>query len=320
MTISTEDWFLFYLIITTLPALGEGSKGDQSFVFYNCNRTCFRENCHNDLKIMEPSSLHLIKWNCKDECHYQCMWTTVEAFQKDGTPIPQFFGKWPFIRLFGIQEPASTFFSILNGLSHLMIFRYRSLVRSTTPLYYVWHGMALLAGNAWFWSTIFHSKDTVFTEMMDYFCAFSIILYNVFILCCRIFGTDIWWKPLCLGLLLLCLFVQHTFYMALVKFDYGYNMQVNVVIGLINLLGWLAWCLCNRKKTYIWKCVVSILSINLLLMLEVLDFPPLWWIFDAHSLWHAGTAPLALLWYSFVIDDGLYLMSNIKDEEAKKTV
>ncbi|KAK3592986.1 hypothetical protein CHS0354_023211 [Potamilus streckersoni] len=320
MTLSVEDWFVLYLIITALPALGEGSKGDQSFVFFNCNRTCLRENCHMGSKFTDRSSLQLVKWNCQEECYYQCMWTAVEAFQKDGTPIPQFFGKWPFIRLFGIQEPASTCFSILNGLSHLMIFRYRSFVRSTTPLYYVWHGLALLAGHAWFWSTIFHSKDTPFTERMDYFCAFSIILYNVFILCCRVFGTDKWWKPLCLGLLLLIVFVQHIFYMAWIKFDYGYNMKVNVVIGLINLLGWVAWCFCNRDKTYIWKCGVSVLSINLLLTLELLDFPPLWWIFDAHSLWHAGTAPLALLWYSFVIDDGLYLMSNTKDKKAKKTV
>ena len=37
--------------------------------------------------------------------------------------------------------------------------------------------------------------------------------------------------------------------------------------------------------------------------LELGDFPPLGGHFDAHSLWHFGTAPVTLLWYSFLLDD-----------------
>ena len=33
------------------------------------------------------------KWSCSDECKYHCMWITVEAFQKDGLDVPQFYGK-----------------------------------------------------------------------------------------------------------------------------------------------------------------------------------------------------------------------------------
>ncbi|CAH3022542.1 unnamed protein product, partial [Porites evermanni] len=33
------------------------------------------------------------------------------------------------------------------------------------------------------------------------------------------------------------------------------------------------------------------------------DFPPILWTFDAHSLWHLGTVPLAYSWYSFLADD-----------------
>lgn len=35
----------------------------------------------------------LLRWSCEDECKYTCMWTTVDAFQKDGLSIPQFYGK-----------------------------------------------------------------------------------------------------------------------------------------------------------------------------------------------------------------------------------
>jgi len=34
-------------------------------------------------------------------------------------------------------------------------------------------------------------------------------------------------------------------------------------------------------------------------LLKVLDFPPLWGILDAHSLWHAATIPLGPWWYYF---------------------
>ena len=41
----------------------------------------------------------------------------------------------------------------------------------------------------------------------------------------------------------------------------------------------------------------SIFGVQLLSSLELGDFPPLLWMLDAHALWHAGTAPLSLLWY-----------------------
>lgn len=55
-------------------------------------------------------------------------------------PVPQFYGKWPFVRFFGIQEPASVFFSFLNLVAHWrMIRKFRSEVRNDSPMYYVWH-------------------------------------------------------------------------------------------------------------------------------------------------------------------------------------
>lgn len=46
------------------------------------------------------------------------MWGTVEALAAVGVPTPQFFGKWPFLRLLGMQEPASVLFSLLNFFAH----------------------------------------------------------------------------------------------------------------------------------------------------------------------------------------------------------
>lgn len=55
------------------------------------------------------------------------------------------FPQWPFVRVFGIQEPASVIFSVLNGLCHLGVLSYRKAVPSSTPLYYVWHVVAFVS-------------------------------------------------------------------------------------------------------------------------------------------------------------------------------
>jgi hypothetical protein len=53
-----------------------------------------------------------------------------------------------------------------------------------------------------------------------------------------------------------------------------------------------------------------IISIQAALLLELFDFPPIWGIFDAHSLWHATTAPLAKTLWDFHIEDALFEISN----------
>ena len=41
---------------------------------------------------MNPK-FNLLVWDCKSECEYQCMWSTVKRFQSNNYPIPQFHGK-----------------------------------------------------------------------------------------------------------------------------------------------------------------------------------------------------------------------------------
>lgn len=68
--------------------------------------------------------------------------------------------------------------------------------------------------------------------------------------------------------------------------------------GTVNGVCWLLWCYYHwRTKPYVKKCLCVILGLNALLLLELGDFPPLLWTFDAHAIWHAGTVPLTLLWY-----------------------
>lgn len=84
------------------------------------------------------------------------MWRTTNAFITRNWPVPQFYGKWPFERFLGMQEPASVVFSILNFLSHWwMIRRFRKDVRKDSPMYYVWHVFCAVSECDWMW---FESK------------------------------------------------------------------------------------------------------------------------------------------------------------------
>lgn len=96
----------------------------------------------------------VLLWTCHDECIYHCMWRTTNTFVSRDWPVPQFYGKWPFVRFFGIQEPASVFFSFLNLIAHWrMIRKFRSEVRNDSPMYYVWH---IFSAVSIYWAEYLH--------------------------------------------------------------------------------------------------------------------------------------------------------------------
>ena len=54
--------------------------------------------------------------------------------------------QWPFVRVLGVQEPASVVFSVLNALSHVyMLLRLRRAVPAHAPFYWLWHSYAAVS-------------------------------------------------------------------------------------------------------------------------------------------------------------------------------
>ena len=95
--------------------------------------------------------------------------------------VHQFHGKWPFYRVWGVQEPASVLFSVGNLVAngHAWWRTRTSVPTSYRPYrrYLLWYSVVNM--HAWLWSALFHTRDLPFTERMDYFSAAAVILYGL---------------------------------------------------------------------------------------------------------------------------------------------
>ncbi|KAJ1652868.1 hypothetical protein IWQ61_006889, partial [Dispira simplex] len=255
-----------------------------------------------------PLGLRLLFWTCPQNCQYECMQTITEKSKLRGGRIHQYFGKWPFYRFLGIQEPASTLFSLLNGYAH---WSHWSVLRSTLhPGYYMrpWYLMYLAVNvNTWLWSTVFHMRDFGWTEKMDYFSAGFSVLFMLLVAVIRNLRLD-WRKSpgavkFVVGLHLMA-FVAHVSYLSFWKFDYGYNMLANVAVGLLCNFMWVTWSWRHRSThPMAWRPTLCVLLISAAMSLELFDFPPFLGILDAHSLWHASTIPIIFMFYNFILCD-----------------
>ncbi|CAE6478843.1 unnamed protein product [Rhizoctonia solani] len=328
---------LFYSILPFVAAIS-ASSGDRSPPFQQCLSTCVARTCTEANGAPRTSGLPLVlrltRWTCADDCKYQCthILTDIALSQQQGSSsrpsmrIHQYYGKWPFWRLAGMQEPASVLFSVLNLAAHAAgmkkILKEVPKYFHMRTLYLVWSGLAM---NAWIWSSVFHTRDTPITEMLDYFSAGLVILYSLFFTVVRLFHlhplmpnspsgpTYRLWAISC-GLM----YLGHISYLTLLpRFDYAYNMAANLIVGLIHNALWLLYpwgsirLFPGRDKHYrpsfSFQPALFVLLTTLATSLELFDFPPWHRIIDAHALWHLATVPIVPLWYDFLVKDALDL-------------
>ena len=61
-------------------------------------------------------------------------------------------------------------------------------------------------------------------------------------------------------MLLLMFYLQHIYYLAFVKFDYGYNMKVNIAVGKFILTDWVMFCIILALNFWIKGDVYSLFN------------------------------------------------------------
>ena len=253
----------------------------------------------------------LLFWDCPSNCDYVCQHIiTDRRLARDPpmlTPIVQFHGKWPFDRLFGIQEPCSVAFSLLNLLAHRNgLAKIRSSIPSSYGLRKYYVAFAYVGLASWIFSMMFHTRDFDLTEKMDYFAAGASVLYGLYYTPIRLFRLDQRRPPIKATLLriwtVLCvlLYAAHVSYLTFWRWDYTYNMAANVAVGVVANILW-SWFSVKRyqklKKPWAAWPGLIVAWIVMAMGLELLDFPPIGGLIDAHSLWHLGTVGPTVWWY-----------------------
>ena len=234
----------------------------------------------------------------------------------DGSAV-KYFGKWPFQRLLGMQELCSVVFSLANLAAHAHnLCKLRSACSSAvgaiegSSVQGLWLVYSLTSINAWWWSAVFHARDTYLTERLDYLSADVSIVAGLYVSIVRTCACERLHSRLLLALLLITGTGLHFRHMLMVKFDYGLNVGLCVAIGVLQQLMWCTWALQQRHPQK-WHLVWFIVLINAALSLEILDFPPLVGLLDAHAMWHLCTIPLTYMWYSFVLADVKWAVQNV---------
>ncbi|GBG62080.1 hypothetical protein CBR_g28556 [Chara braunii] len=282
----------------------------------------------------EPWYLPLTQWDCLSECKYQCM-VRVETRKKNEAQshppyrAEQYFGKWPFVRVLGIEEVASVVFSIFNLLAHAYgLWSFSKLAatlpRSSSPgspsLYGfigLWKLFGVISINSWVWSIVFHSRSTTFTERLDYVSAIISVGYNFLIALIRTLNFKQEALRAMISAPVIGFTSTHVLYMLFYDFDYGLNMKVCLVLAILQTTFWPIWAIAVKHPA-MGKIFFVDFGMLAALGLEVFDFPPLFGLFDSHSLWHLATVPLVSCWWSFVQDDARWTSKVAALNDAKK--
>ncbi|KAJ3854540.1 Per1-like protein [Lentinula lateritia] len=306
------------------------SAGDRAQEFQRCSFLCDNRECKGPSPTPLPLALRITRWTCLDNCRYNCMHEITSQSIAAGKRPLQYYGKWPFVRVAGMQEPCSVLFSLLNLWVHIQGYsKLRRIIPRAHPLrgfYLIW---SIASMNTWIWSAVFHTRDTPLTEKLDYFSAALTILTALYFTVIRFFhlytpSTSERASPARIMVLrawtIICIlaFIGHILYLSLPpRFDYQYNIIFNLVLGLSHNALWLTYSLPasisllkrfpNRPKSYrprvAGRAAVLVILTTAATAFELFDFPPWRKALDAHALWHLATAPITSMWYHFLIMD-----------------
>ncbi|CAL5405120.1 unnamed protein product [Camellia sinensis] len=337
-------WIGFFVVLASLVGVLDASAGDVDPFYRFCvdlckNTGCVGDRCFPHCKfpldgdsldghwyMQEPLYWQWRQWDCQSDCRYYCMVDTEKERASLGLGPVKYHGKWPFQRVYGIQEPVSVALSALNlamhfhgWLSFFTLLYHKLPLKPDKKPYYdytsLWHIYSLLAINSWFWSAVFHSRDVDVTEKLDYSSAVALLGYSLILAILRSFSIRDEAARVMVAAPLLAFVTTHILYLNNYKLDYGWNMKVCVVMAVAQLLIWTFWAGVTRHPSR-WKLWVVVVGGGLAMLLEIYDFPPYEGFVDAHALWHACTIPLTYLWWSFIKDDAEF-RTSILHKKAK---
>ncbi|AGO10835.1 AaceriAFR678Cp [[Ashbya] aceris (nom. inval.)] len=343
-----------YSSILSLAPLLSGalcSVGDRLGEFVECNRVCrARRRCEehggagafaDDSPFAAytfadtPVAYRALLWDCSADCDYQCQQVITRRRLLEGEEPVQFHGKWPFVRMLGMQEFFASVFSVANFVPHLQGYRQlqRELKRvsgaSSTPvLLRKYRYLAAVGMLAWVCSAVFHARDMPLTEKLDYFFAGATVLAGFHALYIRFRRLDL--APARRRLFSLSVLLVFGLHVARLyrSWSYTYNMRFNICFGLLQYLLLVLLALQNysslrRQRQQLGTGIYAqrpglqfqLVLVPVLLVLytamamssELFDFFSYRWQIDSHAIWHFLTVAPSFVLYDFFLKDYRYL-------------
>lgn len=196
----------------------------------------------------------LFQWSCQADCDYKCQQIISKQRQEHGDPMVKFHGKWPFVRVLGITEFASTVFSIGNfmvnwkNLDKILKQRNKNKKydQDLSCMYNQYLLLLFVSLVGWTFSTIFHIRDNAITETLDYYGAALIIICNFNAVAIRYFELfkheRILFRVL-FQVILGVIWVGHMIRLK-VNWNYDYNAVFNMIFGVLAMV---LWCLLSFR-------------------------------------------------------------------------
>lgn len=272
------------LLLVFLPCI-VASRGDRDPHFISCVSKCrLKDRCAAG---EADGSL----WPCGTACNNICALNITRMRINNKAPPLQYHGRWAFIPLFGAQEPASVLFSLCNLLVHA-----RELHRTGRNL---GHWMLFTIANciAWACATVFHVSDIPATEQADYISAAFVLWVG---LCLTI--HHVWRRHVPFIFILAVMLLGSALHVQLMfpRIDYGASMRVCVALIAISAAVWVVHLVSIHHTPRATTLLLFLCTTCVASALEALDFPPVWFVLDAHAMWHASTAITAPLFYQFL--------------------
>ena len=280
------------LIFLTFSTITVASPGDDLYAFLDCLYQCEQLTCYNNpYHILQreliqnthptrrytieqnyynpnwqfdamplPLHLRLLGWSCISNCDYQCQRViTMERRKHDDEETLQFHGKWPFWRIYGIQELGSAITSLGNFYVNYKYGFLRICDRLKAPLAYE-HKLlyvnilvvTIITMLAWTASTIFHIRDFKLTEHMDYYLAGATVLSQFHALVARVLALyredrKLYRRVFAAACILA--YVGHVWRLV-TDWSYTYNMRANITVGIGQNLAYCALVYLLYSKYY----------------------------------------------------------------------
>lgn len=321
------------------------SPGDRLPEFATCLLQCLHTLCqglhsseqHRPFSPPSPA-LQLLLWTCSADCSYQCQQLISAERSRAHKPAVQFYGKWAFVRILGVQELASVVFSLANLAANYKQLAVMRRARATAAaahraMYTTYLHLLYVSCVGWIASAVFHTRDFPLTETLDYFFAGAIIMAQLVAIAVRL-GE--WYRPERHRALVAAYAAATTVYLLhfarlLRRWDYAYNTGFNVCVGICSNLLWTVHCLRTYRRhqqqalsltgvqhenavlrllPVRWKVrYIALIPIALNLWIiggmcfELFDAPPVAGLLDGHAMWHLATVYPPVVWFPWNVWD-----------------